>query len=214
MRVALVGFVAILPIVWGGIFAPVIHSGLARSRSGARRVLASLGYDLCIWLCAAAVVGSVPRSADPPDQLGAITSLAMGLGTGAALYILLAGGRARLAARGLRPHRRVVVHASVFFLTTCAEEVIWRAFFMGSLAFYGVPPYLALVLSAVLFAYMHQGTASWDRVPCHVATGFLFGGVFLAAGNLVAPIAAHLTYNLAIIGEYEARRLTPTRALR
>jgi membrane protease YdiL (CAAX protease family) len=212
VRLALVSFVAILPVVWAGVLAPSLHSVLARSRSGAGRVLASLGYDVCMWLCAVAVAGSLPKAVSPPHRLGVITSLAVGLGAGAAVYTLLAGGRARLAARGLRPHRRVVVHASVFFLTTCAEEVIWRGFFMASLGSYGVPPYLALVLSTVLFAYMHQGTAGWDRVPCHVATGFLFGGVFLAAGNLLAPIAAHLTYNVAVIGEYEARRLTPTGA--
>ncbi len=209
MRLALVGFVLVLPVAWRAALAPILHSGLAKSHSRAGQVVASVGYDVCVWLGALAVVGSLPKAALPSHPVGTIASLAMGSSTGAVLYIVLAGVRARLVPSGLRLRRRVVVHASVFFLTTWAEEVIWRGFLLSSLVSYGVPPSLALVVSTFLFACMHHGSMGWDRVPCHVVTGFAFGGVYLAAGNLVAPIAAHLVYNLGVVGEHETRRLTP-----
>jgi membrane protease YdiL (CAAX protease family) len=78
------------------------------------------------------------------------------------------------------------------------EEVLWRRVALGELLGVGIVP--ALVVSTAGFALMHR-----SRRRVHLATGCMFGTVYLVTGALGASIAAHWVYNLLVGAFLEAR---------
>ena len=76
------------------------------------------------------------------------------------------------------------------------EEALWRGVVLGHLALL-LGRAGALAVSTALFGAAHvrrQRTAA----VAHIATGSVFGVVYLATGRLVAAVAAHGAYNLLV----------------
>ena len=126
----------------------------------------------------------------PPPRVSAAEALASGVLAGVALYLAV-------ARRGLAlPHGATapVVAATCALLGVAAagEEVVWRRVVLGELLRSG--PVLALAGSSLAFAFAHRA-----RPGLHLATGVVFGGVYLATGVLAASIAAHWIYNTLLL---------------
>lgn len=166
------------------------------SRSLPRRVLAATTVS-------AAVIGAgVPA----PETRLAVGSWALSIGacTGLALFCLLARRRPRLPP--LRRGRRGTLAAAVTYLTarSAYEELLWRGAILGLLlqALHAAPA-IALSVAAWTLSHRHQGRTAF----AHIATGSAFGGLYWATGALVAPIAAHTSYNLAVCFGRERARM-------
>ncbi|MGH8194342.1 MAG: lysostaphin resistance A-like protein [Woeseiaceae bacterium] len=85
-------------------------------------------------------------------------------------------------------------------LTPVTEEVINRGFFLHALMPRGTT--LALLLSAALFAVMHDP----GSYPATFAIGLLLGTQMLNYRTLWAPILTHATYNAAAIVDWDCFR--------
>lgn len=71
------------------------------------------------------------------------------------------------------------------------------------------------VVTSILFGLVHFVPGSRTHLPwtiLAVGGGFILGGLFLATGSLVAPIAAHCAYNLAHVWLLARRRNEPESA--
>jgi membrane protease YdiL (CAAX protease family) len=78
------------------------------------------------------------------------------------------------------------------------EETFWRYLVLSSLtAAVGLPSAVLVTTTSFALAHIHFG---FRRARGHVVTGATFAGVFLVSGHLIAPIAAHLAYNLLVVG--------------
>src|SRR5205823_6221504 len=78
------------------------------------------------------------------------------------------------------------------------EELFWRGLVLGALAVVA-GSVGALTLSTALFGCLHR------RRGLHLLTGAAFGGVYLATGQLLAPILAHVSYNVLVCSAAELR---------
>lgn len=135
----------------------------------------------------------------PPAALigGAGPSVALGLGAGLCLLVVLAGRlpprlrvrRERLGAIGAR--------SCVLGIAALAEELIWRVVALGALAM-TLGSWLALALTTAGFAVSHAGRGQ-RAVAVHLVTGAAFGGVYLATASFAAAAAAHASYNLGAL---------------
>jgi membrane protease YdiL (CAAX protease family) len=125
----------------------------------------------------------------PPLRLPVVAAAPAGLLAGAALSLAVRRG----ASAASRPSLAVLALLAV---SAANEELIWRRVLAGELLRAGA--LAALAGSTVLFALAHRG-----RPGLHLATGGLFGGLYLATGALTAAVAAHWAYNtgLAVGGE-------------
>lgn len=124
----------------------------------------------------------------------AVSRLALGPASGAAAFLLLAGGRFPLG----RPRplgRSTLVRWVRLAAAAALEEVVWRGMLLGGLLLV-VRPWVALAVSSIAFALWHWPSLRRGCVV-HVVTGAAFGGAFLAAG-LPAAILAHTLYNLLV----------------
>ena len=126
---------------------------------------------------------SPPR---PPLRLPPVASAPAGLLAGAALAV---GVRRGAFARS-RPSPTLLALLAV---SAANEELIWRRVLAGELLHAGA--FAALAGSTVVFALAHRG-----RPGLHLATGGLFGGLYLATGALTAAFAAHWAYNAGVAG--------------
>ena len=93
--------------------------------------------------------------------------------------------RALAAALGPLRTRDCIVLA---LLSGVAEEALFRG---------ALQPQVGLVWASLLFALAHL-VPRRELLPWSVfslAAGFLLGGLYLATGNLVAPVVAHFTIN-------------------
>jgi membrane protease YdiL (CAAX protease family) len=125
---------------------------------------------------------------------GPLAGLA-GVAAGIVLYVVSARRRPRLS-RG-RTGTTLAARQTVLGLWAINEELIWRRVLLGELLVAG--PAVALCISSVGFALVHRA-----RVR-HLASGAVFGGLYLATGALIASIAAHWVYN-ALVSEALAPR--------
>jgi membrane protease YdiL (CAAX protease family) len=124
----------------------------------------------------------------------AVSRVAFGPASGAATFLLLAGGRVRLA----RPRplgRAMVVRWAGLAAGAALEEVVWRGILLGGLLLV-VGPWVALAASSTAFALWHWPSLR-GRCVVHVVTGAAFGGAYLA-GGLLAAILAHALYNVLV----------------
>ena len=78
------------------------------------------------------------------------------------------------------------------------EELLFRSLLVGGLAPIAPLP-LLVAASALLFGLMHSPQGVWGMAGA-TAAGVLFGALFLAAGSLVLPLAAHYATNLVQLG--------------
>ena len=127
---------------------------------------------------------------------GDVTLYRTGLGvlSGAAPFLLLAGGRVPLALPRPLGWATVVRWLNLGALAGF-EEIVWRAVVLGGLLIL-VGPWAALSVSSAGFAAWHWPTLR-SRCVIHVITGVAFGAAFLAAG-LVAATIGHALYNVLV----------------
>jgi membrane protease YdiL (CAAX protease family) len=145
---------------------------------------------LAYWLVAAVSLAVVHPERD--EQWPSLVGLVVGAAAGAALVVALSGCRPRLPPAGLVPF--------VIVVSAVAEEAVWRRLVLGTLADRS-GPMPALAASTVAFAVAHR---SGRRV--HVATGAVFGGLYVLSASLVCAASAHIVYNLALSGMVPSER--------
>lgn len=80
-----------------------------------------------------------------------------------------------------------------------AEEILFRGMIQGSLskafARFGWSPYIALVISAMLFGVSHID-GGWTYVALATVAGLFYGMAYLRTGLLIAAILVHFLLNL------------------
>jgi membrane protease YdiL (CAAX protease family) len=126
----------------------------------------------------------------PVPRVPAAAALGGGVLAGLALYLAVAR-RGVLFPRGATVSL-VAATCALLGLAAAGEEVVWRRVVLGELLRSG--SILALAGSSLAFAFAHRA-----RVGLHLATGAVFGGVYIATGALAACIAAHWVYNVLLL---------------
>jgi ABC-2 type transport system ATP-binding protein len=162
------------------------------------RLLGSVAISACGSAAALVFVG-----VDPPltrvDALPAVLAAVVAAGL---LFALLSG---QAPWRGRPPFRRagsLGVKAAYTTITSAAEEVLWRWLVLGGLApVVGLAP--AFLVATVGFALTH-GTRRRDVVAVHLATGAVFGAVYVGTGRIEVAILAHALYNWLVVVAIEA----------
>jgi len=125
----------------------------------------------------------------PRSRIPATGAAAAGATAGLLLYLAVARRRP-----AVRPARRGTIEGWALLAAAAAgEEIVWRRVVLGELLWAGPVP--ALAASALGFALAHRA-----RPGLHLGTGVAFGGLYLLTGALAAPIAAHWTYNVFLLG--------------
>lgn len=140
----------------------------------------------------------VPLPPPSPARASDVVAVVGGLASGVLLYLALARER---------PRRPLLTGAQLSFLLAWAvvEELLWRRLLLGALALV-VGAATALVVSTTLFALAHR--PAWRP---QLATGAVFGSVYLATGRLLAAVSSHVAYNLLVAGG-RRRRAPPSPA--
>jgi membrane protease YdiL (CAAX protease family) len=119
-------------------------------------------------------------------------------------------GWARTLHADLRPAIRDAGNGTLVILGV-ASGVAEELFFRGLLA-----PAVGLVLSSLAFGALHQlrGRTGWIWASWAAVMGLLFGGLFLATGSLLGPIAAHASINMMNLRFLRDTELEPARPRR
>ena len=83
-----------------------------------------------------------------------------------------------------------------FLVQSTFEEVIFRGYILNNLMD-SMNKYLALLISALVFAFAHWGNPSFDALPKInlVLAGILLGATYIFTRNLWFPIGLHLGWN-------------------
>lgn len=131
----------------------------------------------------------------PAPLAGALGVLA-GAAAGYVLYRLLSL-RDAAAPQQFASARAVAALALVYVAISIAEEIIWRGWAFDTLA-PSRGTLAALIATTAGFALVHGVQQGFAGVRFHLVTGLAFGLMLLATGSLLAAIAAHATYNLAV----------------
>ncbi len=139
-------------------------------------------------------VAHVPLSAAAAD----------GLVCGVGLYVAVTRCRPRLPARRSSAAVGLATQGLLALLAT-NEEIVWRRVVLGELLELGV--ITALLGSTVGFALLHR-----SRRKLQLATGAVFGALYLSTGALAASVAAHWVYNALIGALVDRRRAVRTAA--
>ena len=125
-----------------------------------------------------------------PPRLHIAAGVLLGAVAGAVLGLAVA----RWLSRSIR---RPPVGVAFFLLAVAAgEEIVWRGGVQAVLTG-PLQSWAALVLAALLFGAVHG--PSRHAATLHALTGFAFGVVYLATGRLIAAVAAHGAYNIAVL---------------
>jgi ABC-2 type transport system ATP-binding protein len=160
---------------------------------GTLRLLGSVAISAGGSVAALAFVHIHP----PLTQLDALPALLGSVAAAGLLFALLSG---QAPWRGRPPFRcagSLGVKAAYTSITSTAEEVLWRWLVLGGLApFVGLVP--AFLAATAGFALMH-GTRRRDVLVVHLATGAVFGGVYVLTGRIEAAILAHALYNWLVL---------------
>ena len=145
--------------------------------------------------CAARRVGLTRELIPQGFRWGTITGLA--LGTVNALFILylvpLLGGDYRFLAD--TPHAKIPLLIMVpwfILLIATIVELNFRGFFLGRLLALGLPPPVAVLLSALLFAFDPFLVATFRQLHwIAVWDGLVWGSLWVRLRNLHVTIVAH-----------------------
>lgn len=172
----------------------VVH---ARARIGVRRAPAAPASPL--GAIGAGVVGLLIAW---PIVMGTgeLTGLAFEYLTGEAPPMIAHKTLETLASADLGDPWLIMMTAAVVLLAPLLEEVVYRGAVHGCLRGLMVSPWPAIVLSAMLFASMHFGTAANVAIPGLLVLGIGLSIVYERTGTLLAPIVMHALFNLGNIG--------------
>ena len=147
------------------------------------------------WAAAALAFTLVAPPVGGLAPLPAGGALATGTLTGVILFAALAR-RPFPVGRWVRvPARRAIARTMVLIVRSAYEEAVWRGVVLGLLLPFGRAA--AVAVSTALFAAAHARQLG-RRATTHLCTGGAFAGLYLATGTLLAPIAAHATYNVTV----------------
>lgn len=85
---------------------------------------------------------------------------------------------------------------SLFLLVAIVEEVLCRGF-IQNLLMRATSPYVALIISSIIFMALHLGNDNWTLISLLnlALAGVTFGLYYLHTKNLWFPIALHFTWN-------------------
>jgi uncharacterized protein len=180
-----------------------LRTPLSPARRGpAPLALAVYGGLTVLTLGIAAARNDNPLATDAwltlEGALSHATSVAGGIALAAAtIWATRAFVRRWSWARALHHDLRPSVHDAgdaTLVVLGIASAVAEELFFRGLLA-----PLIGVLLSSVAFGALHQlrGRAGWIWAGWATVMGLLFGGLFLATGSLLGPIAAHAVINVA-----------------
>ena len=123
-----------------------------------------------------------------------MTEVAVGVGGGSALFLVLAGGRIPTRIPQVAP-RALALRWLWLAGRAAGEELVWRWLVFSALAVaLGVVG--ALIVSSIGFGAWHAPLLE-RRAAVHVVTGAGFGGAVLLAG-LSGAVVAHATYNVLV----------------
>jgi hypothetical protein len=150
---------------------------------------------LALWAAAALAFTLVAPPVSGSAPLPAGGALAAGTLTGVTLFAALARRRISLRRWARVPARRAIARTIVLIVRSAYEEAVWRGVVLGLLLPFGRAA--AAAVSTALFAAAHARQLG-RRATTHICTGGAFAGLYLATGTLVAPIAAHATYNVTV----------------
>jgi len=78
------------------------------------------------------------------------------------------------------------------FIGPLAEELLFREGFLGSMLRSKVNPWIAIILSAVLFGAVHAN--GWQGIPA-ISAGIIWGVLYWKTGNIVIPVIIHVINN-------------------
>ena len=194
-------------MVWWLVFFGIYRGWVHRSRY--QKVALTILPHLATWLLAALLYPSLPVFR--PTGIFSVETLPfLGIISGLLLALLLSKGHCQFWRLPVQQPRRFLVQGGVISLTSVGEELIWRGFFFVSLVdLLTFPIALAALASSIWFAleHMHQG---WKMLPIYTLIGGVFCMLFILTGNLIAPVAAHIAYNLAIVGQKLRDRMNTT----
>lgn len=142
-----------------------------------------------------------PRS---PAASRGVLLCALGLGSGALLFALLAYP----ARPGVpSPGRRRLLPGLVLYFggRAFAEEVVWRVLLYGSLAAVTPRPVAGLA-AAGSFACAHAVRQGGRGLGTHLVTGSVFTALYATTHSLLAAGAAHAAYNVLVASSLAARK--------
>ena len=125
---------------------------------------------------------------EPEVRLTLLAALAAGVAAGVAVYLAVVWRRPFLPS--------ALATTGILALTAANEEVLWRRFVLGE--FLRTGAFAALAGSTLGFALAHRA-----RPGLHLATGLVFGALYLLTGALASCVAAHWTYNVCLLSMRE-----------
>ncbi|MBN2022642.1 MAG: CPBP family intramembrane metalloprotease [Pirellulales bacterium] len=108
-------------------------------------------------------------------------------------------------------HCRIVDLAAISAVAGVGEELLFRGLVQGGIAHWiggSQGTWIGLLVGSVVFGMVHPITRTYALLAGLI--GLYLGGLWLATGNLVAPIAAHAVYDfLALVYLARLRRRPP-----
>lgn len=134
------------------------------------------------------------------DRQGGWRRLVRDVGAGLLAAAALVGLAVLARMRGpwvpLDPAASLVPWATVTTLVAIAEELVLRGSIFDAIAELGGPA-AAVAVTSIAFALLHVPLYGMRVVPLDLGVGFLFAGLRLASGGVVAPAVAHVVADLA-----------------
>jgi membrane protease YdiL (CAAX protease family) len=144
-----------------------------------------------------------------PSGRGLAPSIGVGLAVGVVTVVmthvgfaLLGGVLPGLADDVTRLQRLAGVtlpRLGLVVLIAVAEELLWRGLLHDALRQLGLRPFVAVPVSAVVYAASQMGPRSPWLLVAGLGCGVLWGALRVRVG-LASAIAAHLVWTLAILG--------------
>jgi membrane protease YdiL (CAAX protease family) len=177
----------------------IVGARLLAVRSGLDPLLVGAAFGGALG--ALALAGRVTRDRIPAALLtSTIPSIVLGASVGLVLTIVAVVGPSLAGAStvpGLgRPAAPFVPWAVVTFVVVAAEEGLLRGALFDRVE-HAAGLAAAIVLTTLVFAFMHVPLYGWHVVPLDLAVGLVLAGLRISTRGLLAPIAAHATADLA-----------------
>jgi membrane protease YdiL (CAAX protease family) len=142
-----------------------------------------------------AILAIATWTGERSNARAAAAGAAAGVLVGVGLIVLAAVSRPDLMP-ALRPAAPFAAWVAVTVLVASSEEAVFRGALFATVDRLA-GPFAALLLTTVLFAAMHVPFYGVSALPLDLAVGLVLGGLRLATGGLAAPLAAHLTADIA-----------------
>lgn len=168
--------------------------------------LALLPFDT-LWNASAPMRALMEGKISPDFYLVFVPAAALGVLMPLAIASLHAGMRRSLLAQFdaidyLLPRTAtdIALFAAVSVTAGICEEVLFRGFLFHYLeASWNLSPQTTLLLGSALFGLAHAGQGPRGMALTGIA-GLVLGGLYLATGNLLAPIVLHILIDLRATG--------------